>query len=85
MAEIMKIASSISTPLALSGLVAAIFFFILQKIVAKNIFPTLTKSLGAGILKLIIERLFVLALVAMVLGFAGYVIDMAFGSASPLL
>lgn len=79
MTEIIEIATNVSTPLALGGLVAAIFFFILRKIVAKNIFPKLTKSLGAGILKLIIERLFVLALVAMVLGFAGYVIDIAFG------
>lgn len=79
MAEVIEIASKVSTPLALGGLVAAFFFFILRQIVARNIFPTLTKNLGAGILRLIIDRLFVLALVAVVLGFAGFVVSTVSG------
>ena len=75
MKEILEIASNVSTPLALGGLIAAIFFLILRQIIAKNIFPTLTKAVSGDILKLIINRLFMLALVAMVLGFAGYIIS----------
>lgn len=72
MAAIVEIATKVSTPLALGGLVAAFMFFLLRQILAKNVFPKLTKALGADILKLIIDRLFVLSLVAMVLGFAGF-------------
>ena len=78
MERILEIASSVSTPLALSGLIAAIFFLVLRQIVAKNIFPQLTKAVGGDLLKLIVERLFVLALIAMVLGFAGYIVTTAF-------
>jgi hypothetical protein len=74
MQEIFEIASRISTPLALAGFIAAAFFFIVRSIVAKNIFPTLTKQLSGDIIKLIIDRMFVLSLVAMVLGFAGFVV-----------
>jgi len=72
MQEIFNIASSISTPLALGGFFASILFFVFRQILKKNIFPSLTKSASAEIITLIIDRLFVLALVSMVLGFVGY-------------
>ncbi len=74
MQEIFEIASNLSTPLALGGFFAAVVFFIFRQILKKNFFPTLTKSHSAEIIKTIIDRLFVLALVAMVLGFAGYIL-----------
>jgi len=60
----------------LSGLIAALFFLLLRQIIAKNIFPTLTKTLGGEILRLIIKCFFILALVAMLLGFVGYVVPL---------
>lgn len=72
MAEIFSIASGISTPLALAGLLAAAFFFILRQILKKDLFPKLTRQLSSEILKKIIDRLFVLALVALILGTASY-------------
>jgi phosphotransferase system HPr-like phosphotransfer protein len=78
MDRVLEVASNISTPLALSGLIAAIFFLILKQILAKNIFPQLTRAVGGDIIKLVIERLFILALIAMVLGFAGYILTTAF-------
>lgn len=72
MAEIVEIATKVSTPLALGGLVAALMFFLLRQILARNIFPKLTEVLGARILRLIIDRLFVLALVSVILGFVGF-------------
>lgn len=74
MHEIFELASRISTPLALGGFVAAVLFFIFRQILKKNIFPSLTRSASAEVIKVIIDRLFVLALVAMVLGFAGYIL-----------
>lgn len=72
MERVFEIASLLSTPLALGGFFAAVVFYVLRQIVAKNVFPQLSAALGASILKLIIERLFMLALVAMVLGFVAY-------------
>jgi hypothetical protein len=72
--KVFEIASNVSTPLALGGFLAAVLFWIFRQIVAKDIFPKLNAAIGAEILKLIIERLFVLALIAMVLGFVGYIV-----------
>lgn len=74
MQYIFAIASNVSTPLALGGFFAAIVFWVFRQIVAKNIFPKLNAAIGADILKLIIERLFVLALIAMILGFVAYLV-----------
>ncbi len=74
MQEIFEIASNISRPLALGGFFAAVVFFIFRQILKKEVFPTLSKSASADIIKTIIDRLFLLALVAMVLGFAGYIL-----------
>jgi hypothetical protein len=74
MEKIIEIAASVSTPLALGGLMAAIFFFVLKQILAKNVFPRLSRDHSAAFLTHVVDRLFILALVAMVLGFAGYVV-----------
>jgi len=72
MDKIFQIATRISTPVALGGFLAAVFFFLAQQIIAKDIFPKLSEKLGSALLMNIIDKAFVLALVAMVLGFAGY-------------
>ncbi len=74
MEKIFDIATNISTPLMLAGFFAAAFFFIARQVIKANIFPQLTKQLSGDIIKLIIHRLFILALIAMILGFTGYVI-----------
>lgn len=74
MDRIFEIASRVSTPLALAGFFAAIVFLILRQILKKDIFPSLTRQLSSEIIKMVIKYLFILSLVAMVLGFAGYVI-----------
>ncbi|MGH8655574.1 MAG: hypothetical protein ACREYE_26890 [Gammaproteobacteria bacterium] len=73
MKEILELASKVSTPLALGGLVAASVFIIFREIIARN--PGLTAAIGGAILLNIISKLFVLALVAMILGFTGYVVN----------
>ena len=74
MNSIFEITSKVSTPLALGGVVFAILFFILRQIIKKKIFPKLTIALAGTIIQSIINKLFILALVAIVLGFAGYTV-----------
>lgn len=75
MNAIFDLATKVATPLALGGFLAAVAFFIFRQIIAKNIFPTLTVAISGTILLNIINKLFILALVAMILGFAGYVVS----------
>lgn len=72
MSEIFRIATQISTPLALAGFLAAAFFLIVRLILSKNIGQRVRPKESAVIVRQIIDRLFVLSLVAMVLGFAGW-------------
>jgi hypothetical protein len=74
MDKIFQIATNISTPLMLAGFFAAAFFFVARQIIKANIFPKLSRQLSGDIIKIIIERLFILALVAMIFGFIGYII-----------
>ena len=57
----------------LAGFLAAAFFLIARQLLAKNFFSKLTADSSAGIIKQVISALFVLSLVAMVLGFVGFV------------
>jgi hypothetical protein len=78
MDKILHIASNISQPLGIAGILAAATFLIFRQIIKKNIFPTLTKNLSAGIITLIIKRLSLLALVSMILGFAGFAMSLIY-------
>ena len=80
MQSVLDIATRVSTPLMLAGFLAAAFFLTLRQIIAKNIFPRLAQQLGGKILLVIINRLFVLALVAMILGFGGYILGTLYPS-----
>jgi len=67
MDNIFKIATSISTPLAACGLILAIFFYLVQQIIK-------SKNNGTNPLyKDIVKYLFYLSLVALVLGFIGFI------------
>ena len=72
MGHLFDVATSIKTPLAFGGFVAAILFWSVRQIVAKDIFPKLSSGHGADLLRLIVDRLFVLALVSTVLGVVSY-------------
>jgi hypothetical protein len=72
MKELLEVASQVSTPLALGGLIAAILFLTLRQFIAKGVFPKLTRAVGSKVVIFIITGLFVLAFAAMVLGFVGY-------------
>lgn len=74
MDKIFETATNISTPLMLAGLFATVFFFVVRQIIKANLFPQLTRQLSGDIVKIIIQRLFVLAMLAMVFGFLGYMV-----------
>lgn len=68
-------AISISKPLGIIGLSVAVAFLVLRLIVKKDIFAKLTKDSTTRVLLFIINRVFYIAIVAMVLGFTVYTID----------
>ncbi len=72
MEKLFEIATSIKTPLALGGLIAVIFFFIIKKIINKIDIPK-SVQIRADILKKIINFSFMLAIFSVILGFFGYV------------
>lgn len=74
MEPIFDIAAKVSTPLALGGFFAAVVFFIFKQVLKQDFLRRLTTAHSAEVIKLVIDKLFVLALVAMVLGFLAYVL-----------
>lgn len=74
MNSIFDIASKVATPLALAGLFGAILFFTLRRILQAHFVSQVGKNQSAQILLRIINYLFILCLVGMILGFAGYVL-----------
>jgi hypothetical protein len=71
---IFAIASNISTPLALAGFFAATLFFILWRLISKGIIVSISRSASGRAVELILMYLFVLSLVAMILGFVGFIV-----------
>lgn len=74
MQEIFQYATGISTPLMLGGFIAAVLFFIFRQILKKAIFPLLTKGGSENLLRHMINWTGTLSLVALILGFTGYVL-----------
>lgn len=83
METIFATASSVSTPLALGGIFAVIVFFIFRAIINRDIFPQLAGSQAKEIIQQMIIYLFYLALVAIVLGVAAYLLEIYFRKQQP--
>jgi hypothetical protein len=72
--DLLQKATSVRTPLALAGLFAAIFFLLVRRIL-KNFRPTdPSAASSAELARITLKYLFILSLVAMVLGFIGFII-----------
>jgi len=74
MNSIIETASKVTTPLGLGGVAVAVLFLVYRQIIKRDIFPKLTVALAGTIIQSIINKLFILALVAIFLGFTGYVV-----------
>ena len=72
MNDILEIASRVSTPLALAGLLGALFFFLLRQLLKSEFIPRLGTEQATGLLAKLIDRFFALALMAAMLGFLGF-------------
>jgi hypothetical protein len=70
--EILDIGGKVA---GLSGFVAAALFLIFRQIIAKDIFPQLTQAVSGNVIMAIIDRIYKVALVAMVLGFLSFVVS----------
>src|ERR1700719_974120 len=75
MSEFLHAATRVSTPLGLAGVIASILFFVLREILRKKIFPQLTRGRSYELLSVIVDRVFKLAMIAVVLGFAGFALS----------
>jgi hypothetical protein len=75
MDKIFEIASKVSNPLALAGFFSAVFFLLLKIILEKSIFTLQTKESSKQLIMFIINRIFILAIFSMILGFSGYVLN----------
>lgn len=75
MNKLFDVAQNVSTPLALAGLFAAIFFLLLKIILQKSIYVRQSKESTKQILFFVINKIFILAICSMILGFIGYVIN----------
>jgi len=73
MNKLFEIASRVDTPLALGGITVVALFLIYKFVLKKEIFPKLTKIHSYKLLNKIVNSFFILAFVAMFLGFFGYI------------
>jgi hypothetical protein len=64
----------IKTPLTLAGLALMIFYGIVNKLLSLKIYPQLTQSAGASLLTRLLDYAFILAIVALVLGVASFLV-----------
>jgi len=85
MEKILRIATSVSTPLALSGLIVGVLFLIFKQILSMNIFPQLSSEAGGTIIIKLINTLLILSLVSIVLGFIAYIAPRYLRSSYPTL
>jgi hypothetical protein len=81
--KILAIATRVGTPLGLGGLIAGFFFFIVKLVISAGLIPQMTSQTGGIILLRIINGFIILSLVAVVLGFVGFVIDKRYPKLNP--
>ena len=72
--DILKLFASVSTPLALAGLIAGGFFLFVRQLIGKPVVSKLTEEHGHELAKRVVIFFFVLSLVAVALGFTGFLI-----------
>lgn len=77
MDKVFEIALHVSTPLSLAGIFAAVFFFVIKKILQVSRTKILDKEhlIQNNTIIRIINQLFILALFSMFLGFCGWIIQ----------
>jgi hypothetical protein len=80
--KLFAIASTVRTPLTLGGLIVIVFYFLYEKVLSLNIFSQMDASGTRAVVELVLNRVFVLALVITVLGIVSYLITYFFKPAT---
>jgi hypothetical protein len=73
---IFKAASGVSTPVALGAFAVGVFGFIVATVLRQKLIPAIQKKVASEHLRLIVQIVFVLALVGIGFGFAAFVLPM---------
>lgn len=76
MIKLFEIATKVSTPIALAGLVVMVVYAVIRQLLKSGIIPPLDKSAGGRTLNLVLKGLFILSVIAIILGFAGYIVSL---------
>ncbi len=83
MLGIWDVVRNISTPLLLSGLVVAIMYLLFRTILKMDIFKPLTRQMGGKLIFRIVNIIFIIALITIVFGFIGYLMDKTYPPIQP--
>ncbi|WP_170305877.1 S1/P1 nuclease [Pseudoduganella ginsengisoli] len=74
MKDMLDIASKITDPLAVASLCALIFFSVIKLMIKKGLIPQAEKGHAKEIILTIINKLFILSLAGMIMGFSGFLL-----------
>ncbi|HEV2828822.1 MAG TPA: hypothetical protein VGW76_14600 [Pyrinomonadaceae bacterium] len=83
MDKILDIATKVSTPIAVSGLVVGVLLIVFYGILKLRIFPKLNQTMGRDVISTMMKYLYRLALVSIVLGFVAYLTPFVLGALYP--
>ena len=80
MVGILEVMSRVSHPLGVGGLALAVFLLIVRQLISRGVFPALTRKVGAELLAGLLNKVFFLAVLGMVLGFSGWIVEILFAT-----
>lgn len=83
MEKVLEIATKVSTPIAVAGLVVGVLLIIFYAILKLKIFPKLNQTMGKDLITSMMKYLYTLAMVSIVLGFVGYLTPIVLGAIFP--
>ena len=81
--KLTRLASKVKTPLLLAGLVTIIFYAIFRQVLSLDIFDNIGANNTFAVIQNVLDRIFFLALVAIVLGVASYLITFSLDKIKP--
>ena len=74
LSELIRIASKVKTPLMLSGIVIIVLYAIYRQVLSLDVFENLGRNYTFILLQYVLNRIFWLAIIAMILGVISYII-----------
>jgi lysozyme len=75
---LLNVTSKIGTPLALAGIIVIVLYALYKQVLALNLFAPIDAAPTARLLQNVLNKLFWLALIALILGVASYIVTALF-------